>query len=204
MTTIRFLFILLLLLNLLAFAALRGWLGLDQSTESGKPLDPIRSERIKTGYAPSPPAVDPQICLAWSGLSTAQNTKLISLLTAAGIQATTRDTPATTTWKVRIPPLPTREAAEILLNNMLTQGFDRSSLTIEETGNGFGISLGLFRDRPGAVRYLETIKTKGVYNADIETRSGSERRVEATASMTQIDAALAGQPFAKRHKPCPS
>jgi hypothetical protein len=203
MTTIRFLFILLLLLNALAFAALRGWLGLGQPVESGKSPDPI-PERVRVGPAlPPPPVVDPQVCLAWSGLGAAQNTKLISLLAAAGIQATTRDAPVTTTWKVRVPPLPTREAAEILLNNMLAQGFDRSSLVIEETGNGYGISLGLFRDRPGAVRYLETVKTRGVYNADIETRSGSERRVEATATTAKIDAALAGQPFAKRYKPCP-
>jgi hypothetical protein len=207
MTTIRFLFILLLLLNVLAFAALRGWLGLGQPVEPEKTASgPTHPERVRIGPAlppPPPPVADPKTCLAWSGLSTAQNTKLISLLAAAGIQATTRDTPATATWKVRVPPLPTREAAEILVNNMLTQGFDRSSLVIEETGNGFGISLGMFRDRPGAVRYLETVKTRGVYNADIETRSGSERRVEATAVTAKIDAALTGQPFAKRYKPCP-
>ena len=203
MTTIRFLFILLLLLNALTFIALRGWFGLGQLAEPEKAPGPLYPERVKIGPAP-PPVVDPQVCLAWSGLSAAHNTKLIALLAAEGIQATTRDTPATTTWKVRIPPLPTREAAEILLNNMLTQGFDRNSLSIEETGNGFGISLGLFRDRPGAVRYLETVKTRGVYNADIESRSGSERRVEATASTTKVDAILTGQPFAKRYKPCPS
>ena len=203
MTTIRFMFILLLLLNALAFTALRGWFGLGQPVEPGKAPVAIHPERVRVGPSP-PPVVDPPICLAWSGLGAVLNTKLIALLAAADIPATTRDVPAVTTWKVRVPPLPTREAAEILVNNMLTQGFDRNSLSIEETGNGFGISLGLFRDRPGAVRYLETVKTRGVYNADIESRSGSERRVEATASTTKVDAILTGQPFAKRYKPCPS
>ncbi len=216
MTTIRFLFILFLLLNILFFAALHGWLGFGSSGEPGKVSIELNPERIKI-LGPTPPPeiaqVDIQVlpdqgseqpvCLAWSGLNAAQIAKLTSLFSAAGIQATARDVQVLSSWRVRVPPLPTREAAEILTENMDELGVDKSAVQIEEVGgNKFAIVLGEpFKTRQGAERYLEGIKAKGI-NADIEARNAPERRVEATVGIKQAETLLSGQPFAKRYKPC--
>jgi len=222
MTTTRFLFILFLLLNLLFFAALRGWLGFGSSGESDTIAIELNPERVKIlGPAPPPeiaqtdaqvPADTPPeeserpVCLAWSGLTAAQNTKLIALFSAAGIQAAARDVQAVSSWRVRVPPLPTREAAEILVENMDESGMDKSTVRIEEAGGDkFAIVLGeSFRTRQAAERYLETAKANGFINAVVEPRNTSERRVEVTVDVKKAETLLSGQPFAKRHKPCSS
>jgi len=223
MTTTRFLFILFLLLNLLFFAALRGWLGFGSSGDPSKVSIELNPERVKIlgptpppeiaktdeqGPSDSPPEETEQmeqpVCLAWSGLTAAQNTKLIALFSAEGIQAAARDVQVVSAWRVRVPPLPTREAAEILVENMDESGMDKSSVKIEEAGgNKFAIVLGeSFRTRQAAERFLETAKANGFVNAVVEPRNTPERRVEATIGVKRAEALLSGQPFAKRHKLC--
>jgi hypothetical protein len=147
MSTLRFLFILFLLLDVLAFAAARGVFSSDDprpdTTEPERAEKQIRPDSIQiigqTPPAPppnvtiqlSPPSAGKRIlpppvlqeCMVWNGLGATQRTRLIAKLAAAGIEA-------------------------------------------------------------------------------VEVRSSSERRVEATANPTAAEAALAGQPFAKQHKPC--
>ncbi|MDR1062543.1 MAG: hypothetical protein LBL48_01165 [Azoarcus sp.] len=221
MTTLRFLSILFLLLNILVFAAARGWLGIvsqPNDTDPERVNKQINPDSIKilsqappqtpaatpaaTPEAPPPPP-PAQTCLAWSGLSASQTTRLLSLFRAAGVQARTRDIEIPAAWKVRLPPLPTREAAEILADALADLGIEKGTLLVEETGpRKFAISLGVFANKTNATRYLETIKAKGLHNAEIETRSTSERHVEATTVPATAEAVLVGQSFAKRHKPC--
>ena len=218
MTTTRFLLILFALLNLLFLAAARGWFDLASPDDPGRMSVELFPERIRIlGQTPPPEVVaqangsissteasEQPVCLAWVGLSAAQNNRLISLFSAAGIRAIARDVQVAASWRVRIPPLPTREAAEILTDNMALLGVDKSTVRVEEAGStGFAIVLGeTFRNRQNAERYLETVKAKGVHNAGIETRNTSERRVEATVSTRQAETLLDGEPFAKRHRPC--
>jgi hypothetical protein len=218
MTTTRFLFILFALLNILFFAAARGWLGFGSSAEPGNISIELSPERIRIlGHTPPPEAAQadeqisstastntveaPATCLAWSGLNANQNNKLISLFTAAGIQTTTRDVQVPTSWRVvRSPALHTNEAAEILAGIM---DVERSSIQIEETeDNKFLIVLSdPFRNRRAAERHLETMASRGI-EASIETRNTTERRIEATVSKEKAETVLSGQSFAKRHKPC--
>ncbi|MDR1463060.1 MAG: hypothetical protein LBI68_08005 [Azoarcus sp.] len=224
MTTLRFLSILFLLLNILVFAAARGWLGFAQqpyNTDPERVKQQVHPDRIKvlgqtqpdqssaTPKAPpaampeAPPPPPAQTCLAWSGLNASQNNRLLSLFRAAGIQAKERDIETQAAWKVRLPPLPTREAAEILTDSLADLGIERTSLLIEEASpRKFAISLGVFSNKANATRYLETVKSKGLHNAEIEVRSTSERHIEATTVPATAEAVLAGQVFAKRHKPC--
>ncbi|MDR0700807.1 MAG: hypothetical protein LBF61_00090 [Azoarcus sp.] len=219
MTTLRFLFILFLLLNILIFAAARGWLGFTPQPDKTDPERinrQVHPERIKvlsqmppkaptaaTEAPPPPPPAQVQTCLAWSGLSASQNNRLLSLFRAAGIQARTRDIEIPAAWKVRLPPLPTREAAEILADSLVDLGIEKETLLVEETGpRKFAISLGVFANKANATRYLETIKAKGLHNAEIETRSTSEHHIEATTVLATAEAILVGQSFAKRHRPC--
>ncbi|MDR1227915.1 MAG: hypothetical protein LBK55_02680 [Azoarcus sp.] len=221
MTTLRFLSILFLLLNILVFAAARGWLGIvsqpnDADPERGDkqinpdsikilsqapPQMPVATPAATPEAPPPPPPA--RTCLAWSGLSASQTNRLLSLFRAAGVQAGTRDIEVPAAWKVRLPPLPTREAAEILTDALADLGIEKGTLLIEETGpRKFAISLGVFANKTNATRYLETVKAKGLHNAEIETRSTSERHVEATTVPATAEAVLVGQSFAKRHKPC--
>jgi hypothetical protein len=219
MTTTRFLLILLGLLNILFFAASRGWLGFGSSADSSKISIELSPERIKIlGHTPQPGTAqadeqalsDPSTgtadpaatCLTWNGLTAAQNNKLTSLFDAAGIQTTVRDIQIPTSWRVvRTTPLHTSEAAEILAGHL---GVERSTIQIEETGDGkFLIVLSEpFRNRRGAERHLETMLARGI-EASIEAHNTTERRIEATVSKERAEAVLSGQTFARRHKPCP-
>lgn len=218
MTTTRFLLILTLLLNTLFFAASRGWLDFGPPKNQSNIPGALNPEYVKIlGHTPPPeisptdnPAppepVEKPVCLAWSGLSTAQNNKLISLFSAADIRAAMKEVQVAASWRVvRVPPLPTQEAAEILVDNMVELGVKTDTIQIEETGdNKFLIVLGeTFRNRRSAERHLEAMKAKGV-NASIDPLNASERQVEATVSVKRAETLLNGQPFAKRHKPCSS
>jgi hypothetical protein len=213
MTTTRFLLILLLLINALLFAAAQDWFGF-ASGESGNVSIELNRENIKVlGHTPPPDAAQaddqdaseqPVGCLAWSGLSAVQNNKLISLFSAAGIQAVARDVQVASSWRViNAIPMVTHEAAELLADNMIDLGVERESIQIEETGDGkFLIVLGgSFKNKKSADRHLEAVKGKGV-NASIDARNTSERRVEATVSKEKAETLLNGQSFAKRYKSC--
>lgn len=232
MTTLRFLSILFLLLNVLIFAAMRGWHGTDRrpdATEPERAAQQIHPERItvlgqtppasappaaieiaqrprqpEQPAPPAPPQAPAKICLSWSGLNASQGNRLISLLRAAGIQAKARNIEAPTAWKVRVPPLPTREAAEILADNIINNlGIAKDGVMIEEAGGKkYAISLGVFGNRGNAARRLEEVKARGVHNAEIEARNVTERHIEATAAPAKAEAALAGQAFARLYKPC--
>ncbi|MDR2924911.1 MAG: hypothetical protein LBU76_03025 [Azoarcus sp.] len=219
MTTIRFLFILFALLNVLLFAAARNWLDLGSSEGTGRIAVELHPEHIKVlGPTPPPDATPaPSVaarppengaaqaaCLAWSGLTAAQNSKLISLFSAAGIRATAKDVQVAAAWRVvRLPTMLTHEAAEILADNMIVLGVERSSIKIEETEDSkFLIVLSEpSRNKRDTERHLASVKAKGV-DASIEPLNAAERRVEAAVSKEKAETVLKGQPFAKRHKPC--
>lgn len=217
MTTIRFLFILFTLLNVLLFAAARDWLNLDPSERTGRIAVELHPEHIKVLGPTPPPDTAPSTpvpalentagraaCLAWSGLSAAQNNKLISLFTAAGIQTASKDVQVAASWRVvRLPTMLTHEAAEILADNMVVLGVEKSSIKIEETEDKkFLIVLSEpSRNRRDTERHLAAVKAKGV-DANIEPLNVSERRIEATVSKEKAETVLKGQPFAKRHNPC--
>jgi len=214
MTTTRFLFILFLLLNILIFAASHSWFGLASSRDMGRISVELYPERIRIlGHTPEPgtaesptDASEQAVCLAWADLNAVQSSKLISLFSAADIQAVAQEAQVAASWRVvRVPSLLTHEAAEILSDNMVELGVERNSIQIEETKDKkFLIVLGeAFRNRRGAERHLEAMRGKGV-NASIEPRNATERRVEATVSVKKAETLLEGQPFAKRYKPCSS
>jgi hypothetical protein len=231
MTTLRFLFILFLLLDVLAFAASRGVFSSDDPqpdiTETKRADTQIRPDRIQilgqtppaptqeitiqispapppgTVVPPPAPAPEQPECMAWSGLGTTQSNRLVSLLAAVGIKATAREVAVPTAWKVRIPSQPSRSAAEELVRELIARGIEPGSIMIERSGpNQNAIALGHFDIKANATRRLEALKAKGVQNVQIDARNGTERQVEVTAPATAVEAALAGQAFAKQHKPC--
>jgi hypothetical protein len=230
-TTLRFLFILFLLLDVLAFAASRGMFSDDDprpgATTPNRADKQIRPDNIQilgqTPVAPPPvvtinlspappagtttpppaPAPEAPECMAWSDLSTAQNNRLVTLLAAANIKAVARDVEGPPAWRVRIPALPSRAAAEQMVPDLIARDIDPDSILIESSGpNQSSITLGYFDNKADARRRLDAMKAKGIPNIQIEARNASERRIEATASPAAAEAALAGQPFATQHRPC--
>ncbi|MDR2032260.1 MAG: hypothetical protein LBP86_08440 [Azoarcus sp.] len=226
MTTLRFFAIFLVLLNVLVLAAARGVFG-QQPPDAAEPerLDrQLYPDRIKIlGYAAPPEAESiqiappvssssphaeasgPQKCVAWNGLGKTQTNRLLSLLTAAGLNVQTRDIETPVLWNVRIPPLPSREEARDMEHRLRGMGIDGKDILVQESRpNQFSISLGLFRTQRNATRHLGTLRNMGVENVGIEERTVTESQVEVTASAEKLDAVLAGLTFAKRYKPCPS
>ncbi|MDR3086964.1 MAG: hypothetical protein LBU45_03320 [Azoarcus sp.] len=214
--TSRFFIILFLVLDVLAFVAVRGFGGdtLPDKTEPARAIQQIHPDYIKILDEARLRALE-RPCLAWSGLTPPQSNKLLSLLNTAGIQAAARDVQRPPAWKVRIPPLPTREAAEILAENMASFGIGADSFSIEEVPPGtvqgrgippgkFAIVFGQFENPVDAANHLETVKARGVPNAGIEEiRSTTERQIQAVATADKLAPVLAGQPFATLYKACP-
>ncbi|MDR2259393.1 MAG: SPOR domain-containing protein [Azoarcus sp.] len=229
MTTLRFFAILLVLLNVLVFAAAHGWFGIDRQSDVTEPerLDrQLYPERIKILGRTAPPDAEPAIiqiappapssspraqasgsrtCVVWRGLDKAQIDRLLALLASAGLDANTRDVETPVLWNVRIPPLASREAARNLERSLRAMGITGKDIFVQESSpNQYAISLGLFKTKQNATRHLGTLRGMGVKNVGIEERTVTESRVEVTASAEELDAALAGQTFARRYGSCQS
>ena len=207
--TLRFFFILFLVLDVLVFAIARGVFGtnaLPDKVEPERIVQQIRPDSIKILDEAQLRALKRPPCIAWSGLTPAQSNKLLSLLNIAGIQAGARDIQMPMVFKVRIPPLPTREAAEILAENMAAGlGISADSFSVEEGAGGkSAIVFGQFATRAEAVSRFEAIKARGVPNAGIEEIRGViERQIHAVSTADKVETVLTGQPFARLHKACP-
>ncbi|MDR2690224.1 MAG: SPOR domain-containing protein [Azoarcus sp.] len=221
----RFLFILFLLLNGLAFAAIKGWLGFDlryDDTEPERLTNQLNPEYIQfvanppadpgvPAPQPEPPAPPPEPsvpavplkCVTWRGLSTANNDKLVALLGAGGISATVRER-VRPTWWVRIPPQPSLEAAERHARELHALYVEEFFIIREAGPNRYAISLGVFSTEEAAKRHLEQLRFQGVRTAGVVPRTTLERQIDVTANLERVSELLAGQPFANQYNPCES
>ncbi len=211
MFMLRFLFILLLILNGLAFAAVYGWLELPaQQGEPERIRNQLNPERIRLlardgrdlpviadpVQSTKPPestttaAADSAICVAWSALSTDDADKLESRLVAAGLspRRSSTETPGTTWW-VRVPPQGSRDLAERKAKELRGLGISDLFIVQEAGPNQFAISLGIFKTEAAANQLLNQLRTRGVRSASVEMRgSGAQYRIEVTAPSARIAA----------------
>ncbi len=207
MSTLRFLFILLLILNGLAFAATGGWLEL-RPPPHGEPdriLNQLNPERIRlaarssretpasaaTQETPAPAAApENAVCAAWSGLSADEADKLASRLAEAGLspRRSSTETPGATWW-VRIPPQGSRDGAERKAKELRALGVTDLFIVQEAGPSQFAVSLGIFRTEAAANQQLAQLRTRGVRSADVEMRSAPQYRIEVTAPPARIAAA---------------
>ncbi|AWI78675.1 MAG: SPOR domain-containing protein [Betaproteobacteria bacterium HGW-Betaproteobacteria-13] len=230
MTTLRFLFILLVILNALAFGALKGWFGF--AAPAGEPeriTNQLHPDRIKL-LAPTstrdnnaaiephpapepttlPDEVAPQqepvptaaavlICQAWSGLNASDADRLSARLTASGMTPRQRSTEVPTSWWVRIPPQPNRDAAERQVRALRAKGIDDLFIVQEAGPNQYAISLGLFKTEASSNVHLSQLRAKGVRGAGIATRSTVEYRIEVDGDEAQL-ASIADDEALARHR----
>jgi cell division septation protein DedD len=233
MTTLRFLFILFLLFNALAYAAISGWFGIGSSpSEAERLTGQINSEHIKLlGPPPQPPtrvpdsAIAPPVvtvvpppppppptvrqtperparCVMWSNLSAADINRLQNMLRSAGIEYNVSERETTSSWWVRIPPLPNREAAEQQVRELRERGVIDIFIVRDPGPNQWAISLGNFKTESAARRYVGQLQMQGVSTADAAPRIMVDRRIEATAPPARIQAAITSSSFSRSYFAC--
>lgn len=199
----RTLLIILVLLNLLAFAALAGWLG--QAAQKGEPervTNQLNPERIKLRPATGPkkseaarpktpavsditpaPAVPPaggadqaQGCVAFVSASMEAAKGVGEDLKArAGLVVTEVPGEAPTSWWVIVPPAPSRGEAEARVAELHQLGVTDLFIVQEPGANQFAISLALFKQEIQAQRLLERLKGLGAKDVRISPRGGTLR-----------------------------
>jgi HAMP domain-containing protein len=206
MAPLRTLLILLILLNLLAFATLQGWLGstapqgeperlanqLNPERITLRPAAPARPEVARTTSAPAPaPAAPPQgaapqavpatppACVAFAALSPEAARSLGETL-AAQVDLKLRDVPTEvpSSWWVSLPPADSKEAAEASVAELRRQGVTDLFIVQEPGPNRYAVSLGLFRQEAQARRLLEQLQGKGVAEARVTPRGTATHRIE--------------------------
>lgn len=201
MPGVRVLVIVLVLLNLLAFASTQGWLG--SSQPQGEPerlsnqLNPDRivlaarpTQPVATGNAPAPiapalPAPEPAAaadtsCIALAGLADAATETLLAGLRAAQpeLQSAHLTSSTPTAWWVRVPPSGGREGAERKVAELRALGI-QDLFIVQDTGpNQHAVSLGLFKSEAKAQQHLAFLQRKRVRGASITTRSATVHRIE--------------------------
>lgn len=211
MSALRFLFLLLIVLNLLALATIRGWLGTPERAH-GEPerlSNQLHPELIRlhpataTAAAPSTaaaakaappptvptpatpaeapaaaPAAQARGCFALSGLTAGQADEIAGASSLPEVSVAHSTTKTPTAWWVRIPPAPSREAAERKMNELRAQGVTDLFIVQDSGPNHYAISLGLFKGENAARQQLAELRAKGVRGAEIATRNGTIHRLE--------------------------
>lgn len=206
MALLRTLLIVLILLNLIAFAALQGWLG--GAAPRGEPerlSNQLNPERIKLrqataptrAAAPRPPApapaappapqpmaspaaaASPPACVAFAALSP-EAARGMGETVATQRDLKVRDVPTEvpSSWWVNLPPAESKEAAEAKVAELRRQGVTDLFIVQDPGPNQFAVSLGLFKQELQAQRLVEQLEGKGVAGVRATPRGSTTHRVE--------------------------
>ena len=203
---LRVLLILLLVLNLLALAAGRGWLGVAPSRGEPERLsNQLHPERIvlhaelpaamqalpgtipPSDWSFSPPP-DDAACLRFLSLDTSQADYLAEL--HAGEDATRREEEvlaADDTWWVHIPPAPSRDTAELRVRALREAGIVDLFILRAPDPREHAISLGLFANESRANRYRDDLHTQGITDVVVAPRMPPRHDIELIAPDDVLD-----------------
>lgn len=222
MGSLRTLLILLVILNLLAFAGLQGWLG--RPSAKGEPerlTNQLNPERIKlrappaaagevgrtqapagsTGQtAPVPAgaaASVPEACLAFA-VANPEAARALgdALATQADLRVRDVAVEVPNSWWVNLPPAESREAAEARAADLRKQGVTDLYILHEPGPNQFAVSLGLFKQEAQAERWMEQLRSKGV-EARVTPRGTVTHRIEVRGTEDRL-ASLPGEVRARQ------
>jgi len=222
MAQLRALAIVLILLNLLAFAALQGWLGgaaprgeperltnqLNPERIQLRPRPPARAEANSAKVAPLPAeavpaasipppaaesAAEPEACLAFAALNPEAARRLADSV-AAQAEFKLRDLPTEVpnSWWVNLPPADSKEAAEARAAELRKLGVTDLFVMREAGPNQFAVSLGLYKQEAQAQRLLGELQAMGVREARVTARGTTTHRIEIRGRPERL-AALAGE-----------
>lgn len=135
-------------------------------------------------------------CTELSGLTEAQATRgLDQLKQLAGVRVERISRQEDSRWWVHMPARDTREDAERKVGELKRRNVSDSAIVQE--GNGFVVSLGVFRDKDRAQQRLEDLRAKDVRTAVLtETHRNAARtslRVTTTGASAEAASAIAAQ-----------
>ena len=147
--------------------------------EASKPADAEASP-----VAPAKPL--PLACVSWSGLSKAQAEAISVRAKAAKFNAREQTVTGTSSWWVHLPPQPDRASADKKGEELRGLGVTDYFVVRDAGANQNAISLGLYKSEESANRALESLKTKGVKTARIETREASSVKLEISGPADQL------------------
>ncbi len=221
MALLRAVVILLAVLNLFAFAGLRGWLGVaGRQGEPERLTNQLHPERIllhrsssegKGGKNAAPPVAvvapavpstvpadtrpakeAPPAC----GALSAPNAEAAKALSEAlgrqqGVTLQEQPLEPPSSWWVHLPPADSRGAAGALVADLRQKGVTDVYIMNESSAYPHAVSLGLFKQAVQADRLLEQLRSRGVAGAKVTPRGSAARRIEVRGSQEAVDKALA-------------
>lgn len=189
--SLRTLLLLLIMLNLVAFAGGRmGWLGsAERRGEPERLTNQIRPDAITLGARPeplrttagrNPPAAsiftsspatvappEPLQCAAYIVRGPAGLAEATALADANKLRHSQQALEEPANWRVRIPPAASLDAAEQRLKTLQARGVSDLYLVRGEGPNRWSISLGLYSTEASAEQRLSALREQGVSSAEI-------------------------------------
>lgn len=215
--SLRILLLVLLLLNLVAFAGGRmGWLGhADLRGEPERLTNQIRPDAIEPGARPPantpprantrssiPPAADTgkteapppavpvaESCSVYTVVGRAALAEVTALAETykSAVTLSQQTLDEPANWRVRIPPAASVEAGEQRLATLQQRGVSDMYLIRGEGPNRWSVSLGLFSTEAAAEQRLENLRAQGVNSAEIIPGTTGRYRVELRGPETALD-----------------
>ena len=168
----RLLFLILVLLNAVAFGYIRfaeSRAGADNQL-SLLQIAPEKMKLVKPGAATSPRSdasrAQPRlVCLEWGGFAAEESAKAGSALEKVGVADNVSQRETAETYWVYIPPLKTRAEADKRAGELKARGITEVAVMPENDQWKLALSLGLFKTEEAANNYLGQMREKGVRSA---------------------------------------
>lgn len=198
--TMRWVFVLLLLGNIIFFAAMQ-WPQNKSRDDSMANHAPFRAEKIRLitedempPPAPAPAPVAQQVCLEWGQFAEQDLARARIALQALKLGEADISVQATraNSWWVYIPPLKTKQEANKKVDELKGLGIQDSFVMQDNNSWRYAVSLGVFSTQEAAERYLAQIREKGVRSAKAAPRNqdGGRSSLFIKASGADIEAEL--------------
>jgi len=210
----------LLLVNIVFFAVMQWGGGLLSADHSVQTQPPLHAEKILILNANAPLAAkteavsaviaatsvaatassvaktEPAICMEWGDFSGADlstaNTALQNL--KLGNKISQRQVEHTIGYWVFLPPLKDKAAVAQKLAQLKARGVEEYFVVQDDPQWLNAVSLGIFKTREAAQKFLETLQTKDVHSAQIGERSSKQKATVFTlvgldnATVTKLNA----------------
>lgn len=193
---LRFLFVVLLLANALAFAYHQGYLNelafFADGREPARLQDQLNADAIRLVSDVAPPQTDEQAgahCMELGNFSMAESRRVEPQLAAlaAGFELVRREIAEASSYMVLVPPLASRAAADQRAAELRQAGITDLFVLSDPPEHRWGISLGVFKNEEMARNRLAMVMRQGAANAQI---------VEYRMAMPQVAFQLQGEPDA--------
>ncbi|WP_354687755.1 SPOR domain-containing protein [Cupriavidus necator] len=185
--SLRIALLLLLLVNVVLLAGVLGMLGpnplsgwFETPREPQRLEQQVRGERMRllppaSGPAPqaaprsalSAVTLAAAACMEIGGFSAQAARRAADDLSAAALRVEAFERQEQVRWWIHLPPQPTRENVERKLAELRRRNVTEYTLITTGPADAatFTVSLGLFRERERAERYLDTLRAQGVRTA---------------------------------------